>query len=161
MSRLEKPLAHRIHPLTGDLLLRAELDLFLKDNSGNWQKETFRVDSASEITSMPAWRAKLFGLPMPQRAVTIPVNTSFGQAQTTVRSGYLRCKVDGLDPMEYAFPCFFTGDPDQSPDPNAPPATIPRSLLGLSGVVDKLRITYDGMPVSATAPYGLLIVEKI
>jgi len=37
---------------------------------------------------------------------------------------------------------------------------LPRNLLGLSGVVDKLRITTDGKPVSAAAPYGLLIIDK-
>ena len=49
-----------------------------------------------------------------------------------------------MDQTEYGFPCFFLGDPDTPPDPKAPPAAIPRYLLGLSGVVDKLRIVFVG-----------------
>jgi hypothetical protein len=41
------------------------------------------------------------------------------------------------------------------------PSTFPRNLLGLSGVVDKLRITTDGTPLSMSAPYGVVIIEKI
>jgi hypothetical protein len=37
MSRLEVPLLHRVLWSTGDLLLRAELGLLLKDKAGHWQ----------------------------------------------------------------------------------------------------------------------------
>jgi hypothetical protein len=161
MSRLEKPLGYKTHWVTGDLLLRAELDLLLKDNTGSWQKETFRVDSGSDITSMPAWRAKLLNLPMPQAGVSLAITTPAGPVQMIIRAGILQARIDGMDATVYPIPCHFTGDPDAVPDPNAPPATIPRNLLGLAGVVDKLRLIFDGTPQSAAAPYGLLVVEKI
>ena len=161
MSRLEKPLDHTILYATGDLLLRAEVDIHLKDNAGNWQQQTFRVDSGSDISAMPAWRAKALGLPIPQAGTLLPVNTAYGQVTMMVRSGLLRMKVEGMDQTEYVIPCHFRGDPDTSPDPSVSAAMLPRNLLGLSGVVDKLRITTDGKPVSAAAPYGLLIIEKI
>lgn len=63
MSRLEKPLDHDILWATGDLLLQAELDLLLKDASGAWHQEAFRVDSGANITTMPASRAKALNLP--------------------------------------------------------------------------------------------------
>ena len=47
MSRLELPIKRDILYATGDILLRAELVLLLKDSSGNWQPETFRVDTGS------------------------------------------------------------------------------------------------------------------
>src|SRR5262245_7874102 len=110
MSRLESPIKRDILYATGDILLRAELVLLLKDNSGNWQPETFRVDTGSDICSMPAWYAKSLNLPIPQQAVTATLTTPMGQVQVAVRSGYLRFKVDGMDQTEYAVPCQFLGD---------------------------------------------------
>jgi hypothetical protein len=137
------------------------VDLHLKDKAGNWQQQEFRVDSGSDISSMPAWRAKAIGLPIPQAGILLPVNTAYGQVMMMVRSGLLRMKVEGMDQTEYVIPCHFRGDPNTPPDPSVSAAMLPRNLLGLSGVVDKLRITTDGKPVSAAAPYGLLIIEKI
>ena len=42
----------------------------------------------------------------------------------------------------------------------ARPPRFPRSLLGLSGVVDKIRILFDGTP-TAMAPHGLMAIERI
>lgn len=64
-----------------------------------------------------------------------------------------------LDQTEYAFPCFFLGDPHVAPDPNAPATSQPRHRLGLSGVIDKIRISFEGDP-GPGAPHGYLIVEK-
>ncbi len=64
-----------------------------------------------------------------------------------------------MDATEYVFPCFFLGDPN-TPLHAYTRQTLPRNLLGLSGVVDKLRITYDGTPAPRAA-YGNLIVEKL
>jgi hypothetical protein len=158
VSRLEKPPDHEIHPITGDLLLRAEVDLHLRDAAGNWQKQTFRVDNGSDITAMSAVLARQLGLAMPQQAVRIPVNAATGPVVMEVRSGYLRMRVEGMDATEYVIPCHFRGDPLVPP---LLPSTFPRSLLGLSGVVDKLRITTDGTPLSMSAPYGVVIFEKL
>jgi hypothetical protein len=62
-----------------------------------------------------------------------------------------------MDGTVYWLPCYFVGDPDAPLDPNAP---APISLLGLSGVIDKLRLTFDGTS-SLPAPHGNLIVEKL
>ena len=58
-----------------------------------------------------------------------------------------------MDPTEYVFPCYFLGDPD-----TPPPATA-KSLLGLTGVIDQIRLTFDGVSLPG-APHGILIVEK-
>ena len=156
MSRLAQPLLHQILWNTGDLVLRAELDLLLKDSHGHWHAKTFRVDSASDMSTMPAHDARKLGVPIPAN----PAPLRHEQTGLEVRSGYLRCQVVGMDQTEYVFPCFFLGDPVLPPDPKAPPATLPRYLLGLSGVVDKIRILFDGSP-GPGAPHGNLIVEKI
>jgi hypothetical protein len=157
MSRLQIPLLDRKLWATGDVLLRAELDLVLKDILGNWVPETFRVDSGAEMSTMSAFRANQIGLPLPHKPAP---GVRHGQTGLEIRSGYLRAKIVGMDQTEYAFPCFFLGDPNTPPNPNAPPATIPRNLLGLSGVINQVRISFEGDPLPG-ALYGTLIVEKI
>ena len=158
MSRLVTPLKYRTFWATGDVLIRAELDLQLKTNKQTWADLPFLVDSGTEMTTMAAFVAKRMDLPMPQQATRGAVHRQTG---LPIRAGYLRVRVVGMDATEYVFPCFFLGDPDVLPDPLAPPATMPRRLLGLSGVIDKLDIRCDGTPVPALrAPYGTLIVEK-
>ncbi|MFI5454885.1 MAG: hypothetical protein ACHRXM_05480 [Isosphaerales bacterium] len=51
MSRLEVPLQYRKLRATGDVLLRSELDLLLKDNARQWKADTFLVDSGTEMTT--------------------------------------------------------------------------------------------------------------
>ena len=153
MSRLEVPFQYRTLWATGDLLLRAELNLLLKDASRNWRSETFLVDSGSEMTTMPAYWAKQLGLPMPQQAAVGAVHT---QTELSIRPGYLRVLVVGMDATECVVPCFFLGDPAA---PAGRAANAPRKLLGLSGVVDKLRISFDGAP-TPSAPHGRLTLER-
>jgi hypothetical protein len=66
MSRLEVPLLGKKVWATGALLLRAELDLLIRDDNGFLRPETFRVDSGTEMTSMAAARAKALDLRMPR-----------------------------------------------------------------------------------------------
>jgi hypothetical protein len=157
MSRLEIPLDHQILWNTGDVILRAELDLLVKDGSGNWHQQTFRVDSATDMTTFPAHRARQLGLPLPLNRSAV----THAQTGLEIRSGYLCCRVVGMDQTEYAFPCFFLGDPSTPPDPHVPPVAAPRNLLGLSGVVDKISLFFNGRPVPPHALYGNLIVEKL
>ena len=70
-----------------------------------------------------------------------------------VRRGLLRARIVGLDATEYVFPCYFLGDPNV-------PMADPKNLLGLTGVINQIRLTFDGTP-SLAAPNGILIVEKI
>jgi hypothetical protein len=156
MSKLSVPLGGKKLWATGDILLRAELDLLLKDSTGAWQQETFQMDSGAEMSTMPAFRARQLGLPLPQKAAAGVTHT---QTALEIRSGYLWAKVVGMDQTEYAFPCFFLGNPNTPPDPKAPPATIPRNLLGLTGVVNQIKICFDGDPTPG-ALYGNMIVEK-
>jgi len=156
MSRLQVPLRDRKLWATGDVLLWAELRLLLKDTAGQWRAATFLVDSGTEMTTMPAWVAKQRDLPMPRKAAAGAIHKQTG---LEIRAGLLRARIIGLDGTEFTFPCFFLGDPDAPPS-GSQAATPPRKLLGLSGVVDKMRILFDGTP-SPSAGYGNLILETL
>jgi hypothetical protein len=157
MSLLEVPLLGKFVWKTGDILLRAELDLLIKDNTGGWQLETFRVDPGTEMTSMPAALARSLDLPMPINPV--PGGLDISGVKREVRSGLLRVQIPGMDATEYVFPCFFVGDPSAPVDPKQPPR-LARSLLGLTGVVDKIRIVFDGTG-AAGFPHGRVTIERI
>ena len=147
MSRLEVPLAYRKLQTTGDIVVRAELVLTIRTGRGAWEPFPFLVDSGTEMTTMPAGEARHEDLPIPKRSV--PGLTFDG---LEVRSGLLRAQIPGLDATEYIFPCYFLGDP------NARPAR-PRNLLGLTGVINQIRLSFDGA-TSPVAPSGVLVVEK-
>jgi hypothetical protein len=147
MSRLEVPLAYRRLQTTGDLVAHPELILEIKTDSGKWESIMFWVDSCTEMTTMPAAVAKSRNLPIPRR----PIRGLTFQGQE-VRSGLLRARIPGMDATEYVFPCYLLDDPDGSPARS-------RNLLGLTGVIKQVRLTFDDIP-SMAAPCGVLIVEK-
>ena len=147
MSRLEVPLQHRMLRATGDTVLWADLFLSLKTNRGIWKQIRFRVDPGTEMTTMPAYDAKSLDLPIPKKPVSNLV--LYGQE---VRSGLLRARVVGMDQTEFVFPCYFVGDPDVPP-PQA------RNLLGLTGVINQICLTFDGRS-SVRSPRGVLVVEN-
>jgi hypothetical protein len=148
MSRLELPLQGRLLRTTGDLVFRAELILGLKTNRGTWHDALFLVDSGTEMTTKEAAEARRHDLPIPRQ----PVHglTMNGQE---VRAGLLRARIVGMDAAEYSFPCYFPGDP------YVPPLKQRKNLLGLTGVVNQIRLCFDGTQ-SVGAPHGVLIVEK-
>jgi hypothetical protein len=148
MSRLEVPLQHRTLRATGDTVLWADLVLCFKTNRGAWEEVPFRVDSGTEMTTMPAYDAKSLDLPIPKKPVSNLV--LYGQE---VRSGLLRARDVGMDLTEFVFPCYFIGDPDLLPPPQA------RNLLGLTGVINQICLTFDGRS-SVRSPRGVLVVEK-
>jgi hypothetical protein len=148
MARLEIPLLDRTLHTTGDTVLHAELNLEVKNNRGTWVPFEFVVDPGTEMTTMPAEEASKRDLPIPKS----PVRGLAFRGQE-VRGGLLRLRVPGLDATEYVFPCYFLGDPNTS-------TADPKNLLGLTGVIDKVRLIFDGTP-SGAAKYGLLIVEQI
>jgi hypothetical protein len=155
MSRLTVPVTGKLLWSTGDVRLRADLDLLLKDNAGGWKKETFRVDTGTDLTTFPAYLAKQLDLPMPARVAAGAVHVQTG---LEIRSGILRFQVVGMDATEYATPCLFLGDPDTPPDPNLP-ATVPGKLLQPFHLLDQLRFTLGKDPATGSL-YGELLVEK-
>ena len=101
------------------------------------------------MTTMVAFEARKLDVPIPKHPV--PGLILYGQE---IRSGLLRARrVVGMDPTEFVFPCYFLGDP------NVPPPAQGRNLLGLTGVINQIRLIFDGT-TSVQAPWGVLVVEK-
>jgi hypothetical protein len=153
------PLHGRILWHTGEVVLRAHLELLLKDAAGGWHQESFRVDSGTDMTSLSAARAKILGLPMPAQGLTVPITTSTGTALVVLRAGWLRVRVVGLDPVEHLLPCHFIGDPDAAAAPGAIRTAFPGSLLGLTSVVNQFSLSFHGDPTPG-APHGNLVIER-
>jgi len=147
MSRLEVPLLSRKLASTGDDVVHAELVLEIKTDRGTWEPFTFVVDPGTEMTTMLAGEAKSEHLPIPRR----PIAGLNLQGQE-VRSGLLRARIPGMDATEYVFPCYFLGDPNVRP-------VRSRNLLGLTGVINQIRLIFDGITSLAT-PHGVLLFEK-
>jgi hypothetical protein len=108
VNRLEVPLVGRTLLSTGDLLLRAQLDLLLKTNSQTWYRAAFLVDSGSEMSTMPAFRAKMLDIPHPISPVPRLIHTQTG---LQIRAGVIRVQILGMDSTEYVFPCYFSAIP--------------------------------------------------
>ena len=155
MCRLTVPITGKILWSTGDVRLRADLDLLLKDNAGGWKQESFRVDTGADVTTFPAHLARQLDLPMPPRAAAGAVHVQTG---LEIRSGVLRFQIAGMDATEYATPCLFLGDPATPPDPNRL-ATVPSKLLQPCNLLDALRFIMAKDPAAGTL-YGELVVEK-
>jgi hypothetical protein len=129
------------------MLLRAELGLEIKSRQGEWKRLTFLVDSGTEMTTVRASEARDRDLPIPKK----PVPSLIFKGEE-VRAGLLRARVVDMDPTEYVFPCYFLGDPNLSQPVPA------KNLLGLTGVVNQIRLTFDGRPYPG-AHWGILVVE--
>jgi hypothetical protein len=155
MSRLAIPVIGQRLYATGDVRLRADVTLALRDDAGHFVPWRFRIDSATDVTTFPAFEARRFGLPL-------PVNPSPIRHDPTgleVRSGLLRFQIDGMDQTEYVVPCFFLGNPAVAPNP-AMPAFFPRALLQPLALLDRLKITMEKDAASIGASYGEVIIEK-
>ena len=155
MAKLDVALRSRKLFMTGDAVVWAELVLSLRNGAGVWHNLDFRVDTGAEMTTMPAWLAKQVGLPTPIRPSPGHLTGLHG---VPIRSGFLRARVVGLGPTAFVFPCYFLGDPDTPP--LNPVGHLRLNLLGLAGVVNQLRFTFDGTSTTASAPYGVLTVEE-
>ncbi|MCI0459752.1 MAG: hypothetical protein L0Z62_22610 [Gemmataceae bacterium] len=153
MSRVEIPIQYRTLYATGDILLKAEVDLHLKDQAGGFHRRTFLIDSGTEITTFAAFDAKGLGLALPA-AASPGVTHSSG---LEVRSGILPFRIEGMDPADiYAVVCFFLGDPGVAPTTGA---TFPRNLLQPFQLLERLKFTAEKDP-GAGPLFGKLVIEK-
>jgi hypothetical protein len=65
MARVEFPIAHRTLMTTGDKVLRARIPLELRTHQSLWKQVTFLFDLGTEMTTMPADRARTLDLRCP------------------------------------------------------------------------------------------------
>ena len=108
-------------PRQGDTVLWADLVLSLKTNRGTWEEVSFRVDSGTEMTTMPAFRAMTLDLPIPKNPVS--GLALYGQRS----SGLLRRGSSAWIQPNSSFPATSSATRMSSLPPQA------RNLLGLTG----------------------------
>jgi hypothetical protein len=153
MSRLAIPITGRTL-WTGDVRLWTDLALLVKDNAGGWNKEVFRVDSATDLTMFPAHLARQLNLPMPSQATR---GIAHVQSGLEVRAGVLRFRIDGMDATEHTVACLFLGDPNAAPAGG--PGTWPRKLLQPLALLDLLHFHFQKNATTG-APHGEMVIEK-
>jgi hypothetical protein len=155
---LRVPLLGRLLRATGDVMLRAELLLVVADTDQDWHLLPFRSDSGTEITTMQAALARHLKIPLPRHPTPeLRIRTVTGQeSPEPVRAGAIKVRFFGIEESEFWFPCYFVGDPQARV--SGQPGRLPRSFLGLTGVIDKLAISFDGRP-REDALYGNVIVQ--
>lgn len=93
MSSLIIPVTAKVLWATGDIRLWVDIDLHLRDGAGNLRQRTFRVDTASDLTTMGAYEARQLGLQIPQARASGAVHRQTG---LEIRSGYLRFQIAGF-----------------------------------------------------------------
>jgi hypothetical protein len=155
MSQIEIPISGQVVWSTGDVRLWVNIGLHLKDHAGNFIPEIFRLDTGTEITTFPAYNARLLNLPMPAKASSGITHTQTG---LEIRSGFIRFQVAGLDQTEYALPCLFLGNP-AVPPPSTRPAAFPRKLLQPFALLDSFVFNISKNP-SVGSLYGDFVVAK-
>lgn len=156
MSRISIPIIGKTLWSTGDVKLSVHIDLLLRDAAGQFASVRFRVDSATDVTTFPAYNAKKLGL-------RIPLNPTPGvkhqQTGLEIRSGLLYFQIAGMDQTLYGIPCLFLGDPDVPPAPSHAGA-VPKNLLQPLALLDQLRFVME-KDLTGGLPHGELIVEKL
>ena len=116
MSRLQVPIQYRTLYATGDILLRIELELEVKDHAGAWPRVNFLVDSGTEITTVPAWLAKQLNFPMPISPTRGPL-TPNRPGDTFRLAMFPHCWFRSTN---YTDPLPSYGGPESRPQPDAP-----------------------------------------
>lgn len=135
---------------TGARLVQARVSLLVQNNGPGLAPVDFIVDPGCGITTMPRLEAEENGIPLPPRnsIKEIGVRSSTGSGVQRVRLGQIGVRVPGLSSRIFFWNCHFV----------EPPHAPYMSLLGLDGVLNDLRLIFDGT-YSIESPYGQLIVE--
>ncbi len=135
---------------TGARIIQAKLKLLLQTRRPGFASVDFIVDPGCGITSMPRIVAEERGIPIPSEdsIKILSVRTSTGISKQRVRFGKIGVRVPGLSSGTFSWGCHFV----------EPPHAPHMALLGLGGVLDDLRLIFDGT-YSIENPYGVLVLE--
>lgn len=144
------PLESKLLP-TGYTGLRAEVELQVRTRLHRYAVLLFTVDPGSNVTTIPVSVAKDYELFLPEKSIPCQIKTATGLAIRQVRAALITVRVPGLDGRDFMWPCHFV-DAAAGDDLNP--------LLGLGGVLNDLRIIFDGT-YAQEAPYGRLILEEL
>lgn len=145
------PLAHTRLRQTGETAVIPRISLPVRAASGEFASLEFVVDTGANFTSVPVAEANRLGITVPARVVTLEVRTAVSTVNQRVHPGHIQVQVPGLDGHTFRWPCHFV-EHGQGVDPT--------SMLGLSGILNDLRLTFDGT-YSLDARYGVLLLEPV
>ena len=117
MTRLEVPLIGRKVHATG-WISSSRVDLWLRDTNDVLKLVTFRLDSATDMSTVPATSGQAVQPALTEKPGAQPHSLEGpGSAKRPCPP-----RISGMDDTEYTFPCYFLGDPPNAPlDPAQPP----------------------------------------
>jgi hypothetical protein len=149
--------AHRVRiPLeeqwvaSGARVIHARLKLLVQTSEAGFAWVDFLVDPGCGITSIPRSLAEKRGILIPteDKIKTIGVRSSVGSQEQRVRLGKIGVRVPGLASRIFYWACHFV----------EPPHAPHTALLGLEGVLNDLRLIFEGTS-SLENPCGVLVLE--
>ncbi len=148
-DRLRIPLTGRSIK-TGARIIQARFGLLIQNSQPGLVPVDFIVDPGCGISTMPRLVAEENGILIPPRKTIkqISVRSSTGSSLQRVRLGKIGVRVPGFSSRIFFWNCHFV----------EPPHAPYMSLLGLEGVLNDLRLIFDGT-YSMENPYGQLILE--
>ena len=137
-------------PTMGDIGMKTILKAELRLPNGRFKALQFLVDSGSSITTIPVPRAQGLGLALPSRVDSVEIQSAGGIILQRRRPGRIKLRIPGFNGIIFDWPCHFVEHESSSP---------PISALGLAGILNDLRLTFDGT-YSLDARYGFLQIER-
>ena len=130
-------------------LIRAVVTLQVRTARYGFRDIEFLVDTGACLTTLPVELAQELGIPFPRRKVDVPVVTGAGRIRQVRHAGRIRVVVPTWGSEEFDWPCHYVEHEGRRLTP----------VLGLTGVLDDLRITLDGT-YSLEARYGMLTLQR-
>jgi hypothetical protein len=144
------PLQRVSVPAMGEIGMKAILEAEIRLPSGRFKMLQFLVDTGSTITTIPIARAQGLGLVVPTRTYRMAIQSASGVIVQQRRPGRISLRIPGLGETVFDWPYHFV---------EYEIATPPISALGLAGLLNDLRLTFDGS-YSLEARYGFLQIER-
>jgi hypothetical protein len=135
---------------TGYIAVQGAIELEIRTREHRFEALEFIVDSGSNLTTIPVSVAKKYRLSLPARSIPLKIRTAAGSVARQVFAGQITARIPGLPGRDFTWPCHFV----------AGPVNESGHLLGLSGIVNDLRLIFEGT-YSEDAPYGWLILEEL
>jgi hypothetical protein len=135
---------------TGYAAVQAAIQLEVRNRYHDFKALDFIVDSGATVTTLPASVAQENLISFPEKSMALSINTAMGQERLPVHAGPITARIPDLENRDFIWPCHFVEfQRDQ-----------PAGLLGLGGVLNDLRIYFDGT-YALEAPYGWVVLEEV
>ena len=136
--------------VTGFIGIKAIIDLGVRTRHHEFQTLPFLVDSGSNVSTLPASLAETWDIPFPNKSVEIELRTATRRLRQRVHPANLVVRIPAFAGRDFAWPCHVVDRRSNQP----------QAVLGLAGVLQDFRITFDGA-YALEARHGWLILEEV